>query len=258
MEAISEETATETTTVSTAAAETESAEEAASETSETSTPETESMGITSAEEQELYAVAAQTYQPLMFDRDSSPPWQGEAYLEALQFCASIDSRVPCSYTALCPAGPGKLPAGGIKSGFAPVMNHPNSWVSIGPDNTCQSYSDIYGSPPEWGLTGEGAKGVTSNILCCIDVEDDKSEATSEAENAAADQALVLTEQEQAVLDGFKPEWYGQEAGYSGKTYQDALEFCGNVAGRILCPLMGKFSLYFMNFIGRIFCANIEP
>ena len=188
--------------------------------------------------EELYRAAEQAYQPLFFDQTSDPSWTGQAYLEALQFCANQDSRVPCPYTALCPAGPGSMPFGGIKTGFSPVINQPNSWVSVGSDGTCQTYSDLYGSPPEWGLTGEGDSGLTQVIGCCIDTEDDKSEASSEAESSAA--SVVFTEYEQDVLDNFKPQWYGREAGYQGTTYQDALDFCGNVAGMVLCPLMGKF------------------
>jgi hypothetical protein len=131
-----------------------------------------------------------------------------------------------------------MPFGGIKTGFSPVINQPNSWVSVGSDGTCQTYSDLYGSPPEWGLTGEGDSGLTQVIGCCIDTEDDKSEASSEAESSAA--SVIFTEYEQDVLDNFKPQWYGREAGYQGTTYQDALDFCGNVAGMVLCPLMGKF------------------
>ncbi|KAL3786143.1 hypothetical protein HJC23_010717 [Cyclotella cryptica] len=191
--------------------------------------------LTTEQAKELYQAAEQAYQPLVFDKDSDPSWTGQAYLEALQFCAQQDSRVPCPYTALCPAGPGALPFGGIKNGFSPVINQPNSWVSVGPEGTCQTYSDIYGSPPEWGLTGEGDPGLTQTIVCCIDIEDDKSEASSEAENS--DASIVLTENEQAALESFKPQWFGREAGYLGTTYQDALEFCSNVAGMMLCPLM---------------------
>jgi hypothetical protein len=139
----------------------------------------------------------------------------------------------------------KIPSGGIKSGWSPIMDHPNAWVSVGPENTCQTYSDINGAPPEWGLTGEG-NPETFNIACCIDVEDDKSEATSEAENTVPE-APGLTEQEQAVLDAFKPVWNGRSEGYNGGTYDEAEAFCRNISGKTLCPSFGE-SIYAVSML----------
>lgn len=205
-----------------------------------STPAVESISSDlSAEEEMLYEAAATVYQPLLYNRASTPAWTGTAYLEALQFCASLDSRIPCPFTGICPGGQGKSPMGGIKSGYMPIFNHPNAWVSVGPDGTCQTYSEINGSPPRWGLTGEGASDLTQNIACCIDVEDDKSDATSEAENGAQT-GVIKTEEEQVVLDTFKPEWFGRDAGYQGTTYEGAIDFCSNVAGKSLCPYLGEF------------------
>ena len=195
-------------------------------------------GITSAEEEELYSAAAQAYEPLIYNRNSSPAWTGQAYLEALQFCASQDSRVPCPYMAICPAGEGKKPAGGLREGFSPLMEHPNSWVSVSSKDTCRTYTDINGVPPEWGLTGSGDPDLTPSIACCLDLEDNKSEETSEAENKVSTK-ITMTDTEQAVADEFKPEWFGRGAGYQGSSYLDAIDFCSNVAGKSLCPLMGK-------------------
>ena len=181
---------------------------------------------------------AQLYEPLIYNRNSSPAWTGQAYLEALQFCASQDSRVPCPYNALCPAGKDKSPAGGVKQGYSPILNHPNAWVSVGPENTCYTFSDLNDSPPEWGLTGEGDPDLTSSLVCCLDLEDNKSEATSEAENNA-ESPVSLTEYEQVVLDQYKPEWFGRGAGYKGSSFLDAINFCNNVAGKGLCPIMGE-------------------
>lgn len=204
----------------------------------TPNPTPQSAGVTTETEEELYKTMAQLYEPLIYDRNSSPAWTGQAYLEALQFCASNDSRVPCPYNALCPAGKDKTPAGGIRQGYSPIVNHPNAWVSVGPENTCYTFSEVNDSPPEWGLTGEGDPDLTSSIACCLDLEDNKSEATSEAENSA-ESPEPLTEYEQVVMDHYKPEWFGRGAGYKGSSYLDAINFCNNVAGRGLCPVMGE-------------------
>ena len=103
--------------------------------------------LSSEEEMELYKVSEEVFQPLVFNRNSEPAWTGMAYLEAIQFCAAQDSRVPCPYTGICPAGKGHLPVGGISMGWSPILNSPNGWVWVGPGNTCATYIEINKSPP---------------------------------------------------------------------------------------------------------------
>lgn len=170
-------------------------------------------------------------EPLPFDRDSG--WNGSTYLEALQFCAQKVSRVPCPYQGYCPMGIGNTPFGGMKDSvnWSPIIDAPNAWVQIGDEDTCLLYSELNRSPPRWGLTGKNAEDITRNIKCCLE------EPLMESPTETVERDLPpYTEQEQAVLDTFKPQWFGRNEGYQGTTYAESEEFCNNVAGMELCPL----------------------
>eukprot|EP01082_Thalassiosira_pseudonana_P008035 g6478.t1 g6478 contig23:560103-562466(-) len=127
------------------------------------------------QQQQLYKAIATTLQPIWFSRENG--WNGKAYLEAYKFCYQHEERVPCSYTAYCPAGPGHIPLGGVKAeskgSWAPVNNAPNEWVNVGDDGMCRLYSETHGGDnPRWGLTGKNEE-LTRHIMCCKkEVEDD--------------------------------------------------------------------------------------
>jgi hypothetical protein len=132
------------------------------------------------ETREQYLAVAETFRPQWFDRQNG--WEGQAYLQAYDFCDSQNRMQPCPYMAICPGGQGNPPFGGIKptpgtntSAWAPVKNVPNEWVQISyaaEDDTadgeiCQLYSTLHNGSPRWGLTGEYDEGLTQNILCCL-------------------------------------------------------------------------------------------
>ena len=77
-----------------------------------------------------YEAIVTSMEPIGYDR--SEGWRGQTYLEALQFCATKESRVPCPYVAYCPLGQVNQPLGGIKEGVAwsPLIDSPNAWVSV--------------------------------------------------------------------------------------------------------------------------------
>jgi hypothetical protein len=51
--------------------------------------------------------------------------------------------------------------------WAPVIDGPNDWVSIGSDNSCVLWSDVHeGDAPDWGETGENNEANTRWIVCC--------------------------------------------------------------------------------------------
>jgi len=124
------------------------------------------------------------------------------------------------------------------------------------------HSSLYGSPPEWGLTGEGNEEMTRNIVCCkeptesfktnegatsqqatsstsLPAEDEETAADTSAEVAGSSGSSSLTSAEQSVLDVMHPLWFGRKHGYQGTTYDDAVEFCKNVGGMKVCPIEGK-------------------
>lgn len=176
-----------------------------------------------------YEKIATSLEPKWFDRTSG--WDGQTYLEGLQFCAREDSRVPCPYIAYCPIGMKGPPLGEAKEGvsWAPLMDAPNAWVQVGKEETCKLYTDLYGTPPAWGLTGSDSYDLTEHIMCCL-------EEPPEALPEEPHEPLMLTETEQAVLDIYKAQWYGRDEGYQGGTYTESAKFCNHIAGMDMCPL----------------------
>lgn len=118
--------------------------------------------------------------------DRSKGWKGQTYSEAIRFCADNGSYIPCPYEAYCPMvrfyaisllvffccfnslfifwmqGPGKHIVGGMRStqSWAPMIDVPNGWISVGPENTCMPYNNFNAAPPDWGLTGENNEEIT--------------------------------------------------------------------------------------------------
>ena len=174
-----------------------------------------------------------------FDRSSG--WEGSTYYEALTFCARRESSVPCPYEAYCPLGPGKHIIGGVKStiaSYAPIIDTPNGWVSIGPGETCMPYNSYNPYPPEWGQTGNGSEEITPRIMCCREPEDgfgiqliDESYDAVDVDNISTERS----ESEQGVMDQHHPVWYDRRNGYHGRTIEEAETFCNNIGGKRLCP-----------------------
>jgi hypothetical protein len=139
---------------------------------------------------ELYLVVAETFRPRWFNRQNG--WEGQAYLQAYDFCHSQNEMQPCPYLAICPAGVGYPPFGGVKASpkdqgvasWAPVKNVPNEWVQISyspeGDNEdgdiCELFTSSHNGTPRWGLTGEYDEALTENILCCRVDEEVMNEA----------------------------------------------------------------------------------
>jgi len=103
-------------------------------------------------------------------------WNGGSYLDAVAFCNSIRGKALCPYAAMCPTGPGNAVMGGRDSieftvegeQYAPIAGKDNQWVMIGDlasTPKCQTYREIEGTAPEWGLSGERAE-LKQHIMCC--------------------------------------------------------------------------------------------
>lgn len=182
--------------------------------------------------------------------DRSGGWKGQSYFEALQFCAKKGSFVPCPYEAICPLGPGKHVVGGLKSttSYAPIVDIPNGWVSVGPQETCMPYNAYNPVPPEWGLSGNGSEEVTQHIMCCMEPEDGFGiHLASESHGIDADFDISeeRSDEEQSIMDYYHPVWYTRRHGYHGTTHQEAEQFCNNIGGKRLCPL-------------EAYCPNGQP
>ena len=188
---------------------------------------------------QTFQLVQEKFSAKWFDRSSG--WEGSTYYEALTFCARRESSVPCPYEAYCPLGPGKHIIGGVKStiaSYAPIIDTPNGWISIGPGETCMPYNSFNPYPPEWGQTGNGSEEITPRIMCCREPEDgfgiqliDESYDDVDVDNISTERS----ESEQGVMDQHHPVWYDRRNGYHGRTIEEAETFCNNIGGKRLCP-----------------------
>lgn len=119
-----------------------------------------------------------------------------------------------------------VPAGNRQGMYSPIINAPNAWVSL---DTCGFFTDNERYPPIWGLTDTNmnAADLTGIVVCC-DENPNRIKTIQKTE--------PLDDEQQYFLDVFKPTWFGRDEGYLGTSYDDAKEFCNNVAGLELCPL----------------------
>lgn len=120
--------------------------------------------------------ALKIFDPVWFDRKMG--WQGIMYTDAITFCKSHDSRVPCPYEIYCNQDDG-VPYRGYRSNneqWSAISNGFNQFVQVGGTLSCNRYTDLHdGAKPDWGITGisldyeHGAGGITQNLMCCRDV-----------------------------------------------------------------------------------------
>ena len=107
------------------------------------------------------------------------------------------------------------------------------FTQSGEESTCELYSKLYNSPPQWGLSGKNNEDLTRHVMCCL--EEPLLEQVKPPQEVPGNFS-PFTETEQATLDFYKPSWYGREEGYQGTTYLESAKFCHNIARLNLCPL----------------------
>jgi len=176
----------------------------------------------------VYQGVHELYNPEEHTRSSG--WVGQNYTAALEFCASMQSKIPCPYAAICPMGTDGAPIVSAKESstavWAPIIDSPNGWVHIGQKNTCVKYNDMNPHPPLWGLSGEN-EAITQYIVCCDEPMDDG--------DVEPGTKVASTAAEEIILDTMHPAWYGRKDGYHGTTHEEAELFCKSVGDMHLCP-----------------------
>ncbi|EJK44888.1 hypothetical protein THAOC_36538, partial [Thalassiosira oceanica] len=87
-------------------------------------------------------------------------WNGKTYDDADKFCSLRGPNTEiCPYEAICPNGPLSPPFSGTRQGSLAIwtpFDRFNSWVSVGPSETCVQYGQIH---------SEGSPQIT-HVLCC--------------------------------------------------------------------------------------------
>lgn len=188
------------------------------------------------------------YKPQWHGRSSD--WNGSTYIDALQFCTSRGkNRMICPFAAICPFGELNSPYIGLPATlgsdgselWAPVMDTLNDWVQIGNyKNVCALHSNVYPSPPTWGLTGSTAEegDITPYVMCCELNEENESIGTTSTvvgESAVASSSPPpppsppeqQPKNDESVTNKFQPVSFSRATGWSGRTYNEATAFCAS-------------------------------
>ncbi|KAK1747693.1 hypothetical protein QTG54_001656 [Skeletonema marinoi] len=196
----------------------------------------------------------QEWDPTWYSR--SDGWVGQTYEQASDFCKSLgDTSDLCYYSIICPTGPNHLPYGGeiIEAGgsWAPIKDSNNGWVQVGSNDMCIRYMTLHLDTPTWGITGEGNEEITRHLPCCTFPSlptysptklDDDSVVSSEVPTPS--DALPLANGEMNNYDiaamEYKPVWFNRSTGWSGRTWNEAKNFCASVKyssgdQMVLCP-----------------------
>ena len=200
------------------------------------------------EDSDLYELAVQKYHPHWFDR--SKGWKGQTFQEGIDFCDSITDYSLCPYEAICPLGPDTQSVSGFfdeEEAWVPIMDSANEWVQLARENSCVQYTNEHHDAPTWGMNGLGDEEITRNILCCAlpgatlnenpvvpnqPQKETPEEIPENKPHSAADSILYADDELM-----FEPEWYDRKTGWTGQSYLEATQFCGQVKeGFALCPL----------------------
>ena len=221
----------------------------------------------------LHQAISDIHKPIWYDRNSG--WNGKSWGEAKEFCASqigegnLRMRL-CQLGVYCPLpnqspmqGPRKTPTDDDRGAWAPFGNLANGWVRVDDDpQSCAVYNSVFGTLPDWGLSGEGAEAITQNIMCCksthttstseptkapvkaVVAEPSGNEETtpvSSPDISAATSVVTAKPTNDVIVaatfdktnDKYVPFWFDRSV-WKGTSYLDALEFCGT-RGWSLCP-----------------------
>ena len=131
------------------------------------------------------------------------------------------------------------------------MDDANEWVQIGRDDTCVQYSHVHSEGPEWGTNGIGNEEITRNILCCTKQEfasDPNAKPAQQVSGPNAKPAQQVldpsaTPAQEVIKDAllyngamstYHPHLYDRSKSWYGQTYEEGLDFCGNIEGYELC------------------------
>lgn len=222
-------------------------------------PVTDSTISTSDVDQWYTEKITERYNPTWYDRQSN--WQGHTYQDAVAFCYSNDKQVPCPYSVYCPKGPtGNLILNAKfeeAEAWAATGDRSNQFVMVGHEDTCNRVTAS--NPGGYGRNNADVD-IMSHLMCCADTINEVSEDLGVAPtvNAVDEQSSsnsspdttqhssssmhALTELEHTVRSKYIPIWFGFKDGWSGGTYEAAVEFCSGVDpghgdNFRLCPLM---------------------
>ena len=196
------------------------------------------------------------YEPILYDR--SKGWTGQTHEDAVLFCKTKTNRVGanlrlCEYDEYCPLGVDSMPVYGYKEdvSLAPILNADDHWVGLGAAAPCQEYTSLNLDEVLQGIVKGKEKDkeeITRNVMCCLDLEAIETtstvKVTSKPTNLPPSRSptpLPTPKPTTPKLSTSTPSlskrptltptlsheriWYDRSKGWSGQTYQKAIEFC---------------------------------
>ena len=120
-----------------------------------------------------------------------------------------------------------MPDGSKQQTWMPISDKINDWVQASEVNPCIKFSSENPGSPDWGLTGDGSEKFTQNIACCLMAHEDDDIGSLQSGYGAE---LLY---KNAALT-YQPVEYDR-TDWTGQTFVDAMEFCGQHDEKSLCP-----------------------
>lgn len=192
---------------------------------------------------QAYSTIESVFEPLWVEMDvMGLSWV--TYDHADSLCKSKNSGdgtmlTLCPYDAYCPMGPNNPPFQGRKddsSTWSPYLSGNNDFVSVGQEDTCVKWtSRMPGTPNLSDQSLPGSTFFSKYILCCNHVMGISDQIDGQAQVQASPppspkptSEIVPDEVGQIYAQAaqtYKPVFYNRESGYTGVSFQNALDFC---------------------------------
>ena len=204
---------------------------------------------------DIYQGAIFKYQPKLFGRDQG--WLGTTYLDAYEFCTgtvlSEDGGTGqydiCPFEAICPLGTNTRPLGGFIESWVPISNTANDWVQVSQTDGCVKYSAMNEFAPDWGVKGDEGMAMVNHVMCCLsqDVINGVPSAMNTIDGAEGkfegwaigSGSMQKDDPNYEVYEvtaaKYLPLEFDRSKGWNGRTFIEALQFCGEMSGYEICP-----------------------
>ena len=183
-------------------------------------------------------------------------WLGTTYLDAYEFCTgtvpSEDGTVGqydiCPFEAICPLGTNTQPLGGFIESLIPISNTANDWVQVSQTDGCVKYSAMNEFAPDWGVKGDEGMAMVNHVMCCLSENvvhglpsamNTIDGAEGEFEGWAIGSGMQKDDPNYEVYEytaaKYLPLEFDRSKGWNGRTFIEALQFCGALPGYEICP-----------------------
>ena len=108
--------------------------------------------------------------------------------------------------------------------WAPIGGVENGWIQVGaPEGeSCRRHQQLSDKDPPWKMSGADSFEVTGYVMCCLEPKANIEMTASTVEAAPIPPSRSPTNTSTMYHEHI---WYNRSKGWSGQTYQDAVDFC---------------------------------